>query len=187
MSALQYSTQKISYSPMYRIIFFLLLLSPFFLKAQKYEPADTEATYKAQYEERIKKERLFGRYIPKDLNDAFLQLDQLIEDKDKRSFQQLSEQDATRKLYFSFQRWIINNWGFDGGSRFSHYLKGIGLLHPEDMATFVILTYHRKLNKKELDVKGAAAALKEERMRNFQKTRQKAKVIDSFVVKRKRD
>lgn len=141
----------------------------------------------SQYNERIKKERLFGRYIPKDLNDAFLQLDQLIDDKDKQTFRILSEWDATHKLYFSFQRWIINNWGFDGGSRFSHYLKGIGLSHPEDMATFVILTYHRKLNKKELDVKSAAAALREERIKSFQKTRQKAKVIDSFVVKRKRE
>lgn len=171
---------------MYKILVFSLLLNPFFALCQKYEPADTEAAYKVQYEERIKKERLFGRYIPKDLNDAFLQLDQLIDEKDRQSFRSMSEDDATHKLYFSFQRWIINNWGFDGGSRFSHYLKGIGLSHPEDMATFVILTYHRKLNKKELDVKGAAAALKEERTKVYLKTRQKAIVVDSFVVKKKR-
>ena len=172
---------------MSKIFFIFLIVLPVCAQAQKYEPADTEAAYMSQYNERIKKERLFGRYIPKDLNDAFLQLDQLIDDKDKQTFRILSEWDATHKLYFSFQRWIINNWGFDGGSRFSHYLKGIGLSHPEDMATFVILTYHRKLNKKELDVKSAAAALREERIKSFQKTRQKAKVIDSFVVKRKRE
>jgi hypothetical protein len=173
-------------SNMYKIIAILFFTTPFLVLAQKYEPADTESAYKAQYEERIKKERLFGRYIPKDLNDAFSQLDQLVEEKDRLTFRLLSEYDATHKLYFSFQRWIINNWGFDGGSRFSHYLKGIGLAHPEDMATFVTLTYHRKLNKRELDVKGLAEALKEDRRKAYLKTRQKAVVVDSFIVKRKR-
>ncbi|MFZ4543879.1 MAG: DUF6794 domain-containing protein [Saprospiraceae bacterium] len=171
-----------------RILFiFSLLIFQLKAIAQKYEPADTEAAYKAQYEERIKKERLFGRYIPKDLNDAFAQLDILIEEQDRKTFKSMSEEDATHKLYFSFHRWIINNWAFDGGSRFSHYLKGIGLSHPDDMATFVMITYHRKLNQKDLDVKGIAGALKDERMKTYKKYQQKGKVIDSFVVKKKRE
>lgn len=169
---------------------FLLLLSivlifPTLIWAQKYEPADTEAQYKAQYEQRIKKERLFGRYIPKDLNDAYAQFTILIEEKDRQKFQNLSEEEAYHKLFFSFQRWIINNWGFEGGSRFSHYLKGIGLSHPEDMAAFVLLTYHRKLNNKELGVKELAIKLKENRKNGYLLFQKKGKIIHEEKVEKK--
>jgi hypothetical protein len=29
----------------------------------------------------------------------------------------------------------------------------LGIYHPEDMARFIIITYHRNLNKKSLDIK----------------------------------
>lgn len=170
---------------MYKYLFFSLFLSINAAFAQKFDPVDTEAQYKAQYEQRIKKERLFGRYIPKDLNDAFAQFDILIEEKDRMGFQKLTEEDAYHKLFFSFHRWIINNWGFDGGSRFSHYLKGIGLSHPEDMATFVLLTYHRKLNNKELGVKELATKLKDNRKNGYKMYQKKGKVIDEFKAPKK--
>jgi predicted nucleotidyltransferase len=170
---------------MQKILFIFCFLAQAMTYAQKFEPADTEAQYKAQYEQRIKKERLFGRYIPKDLNDAFSQFDILIEEKDRMSFKKLQEEEAYHKLFFSFQRWIINNWGFDGGSRFSHYLKGIGLSHPEDMAAFVMITYHRKLNDKELGVKELAIKLKDNRKNGYKLYQQKGKVIEEFKVPKK--
>jgi hypothetical protein len=168
----------------------LLFLVSFFLFqslgwAQKYEPADTEAQYKAQYEQRIKKERLFGRYIPKDLNDAFSQFTILIEEKDRQKFQMMNEEDAYHKLFFSFQRWIINNWGFEGGSRFSHYLKGLGLSHPEDMAAFVLVTYHRRLNNKDLGIKELAIKLKDNRKNGYLLYQKKGKIIDEKKVEKK--
>lgn len=173
---------------MHKIVlsFLFLISSSLTLLAQKYAPADTEAAYKAQYEERIKKERLFGRYIPKDLNDAFAQFDILIEEKDRLKFKSMSEDEAYHKLFFSFNRWIINNWGFEGGSRFSHYLKGLGLTHPEDMATFVLMTYHRKLNNKDLNIKALATSLKTERKKAFMDKMQKGKVLEEHTVKKEK-
>ena len=117
--------------------------------AQK-EPPETLDEYKKEYNERIKKDNLAGIYIPKDLNDAFVELNKKIADKDKDKFKSLSEDEAAHKLFFSLGRWIVVNWGFDGGSRLSHSFKGLGLFHPEDMSTFIIRAYHRKLNNKDL-------------------------------------
>jgi hypothetical protein len=109
----------------------------------------------------------------------------MIEESDRKKFQGLSEQDALRKLYFSFHRWIIVNWGFDGGSRFSHYLKNIGISHPDDMATLIVITYHRKLNAKDLDVKGLAIKLKEERQKLFESSRKRTTVSEEIIKKEK--
>ena len=166
--------------------FLLLQLGTFAQPTTKqYEPAGTEEDFKASYEERIKKERLMGRYIPKDMNDAFAVISTMIEDKDKDKFKNLSEQDALHKLYFSFHRWIIVNWGFEGGSRFSHYLKNMGLSHPDDMATFVVITYHRKLNCKDLSVKELAMKLKEERKKLFETSRKHTTISEEIIKKSK--
>ncbi len=172
---------------MYKIFVISFLLSSFtiFSQTKQFEPADNEAEFKASYEERIKKERLMGRYIPKDLNDAFTVLNGMIEETDRKKFQALSEQDALRKLYFSFHRWIIVNWGFDGGSRFSHYLKNIGISHPDDMATLIVITYHRKLNSKDLAIKELATKLKEERQKLFESSRKRTTVSEEIIKKEK--
>jgi hypothetical protein len=164
-------------------IFFLLSVHLVSAQIKQYEPANNEADYNASYEERIKKERLMGRYIPKDLNDAFVVLNNMLEEKDRAKFAQMSEKDALHKLYFSFHRWIIVNWGLEGGSRFSHYIKGMGLSHPEDMASLVVIAYHRKLNNKDLGIKDLATNLKEERKKIFEASRKRT--ILSEEIKKK--
>jgi hypothetical protein len=173
---------------MYKSLIFILLALPLFSFAQakqQYKPADNEAEFNTSYEERIKKERLMGRYIPKDLNDAFAVLNTMIEEKDRDKFKSLEEQAALHKLYFSFHRWIIVNWGFDGGSRFSHYLKNMGISHPDDMATLVVLTYHRKLNGKDLGVKELCMKLKEDRKKLFEESRTRTKISEEVTKKEK--
>ena len=116
-------------------------------------PASSEDEYEKEYQKRLQKEYLFGVYIPKDLTDAFIQLNKLIDDESKAKFKSLDEADAVKRLHFSFGRWMTYNWSFYEGSRFSAYLKKLGIHHPEDMATFVMISYHRNLNRKSLDVK----------------------------------
>ncbi len=182
-------TNNLKILSMNKLLIFILFLLPYTTFAQgsakQYEPAGTEEEFQKDYEERIKKERLMGRYIPKDMNDAFAVINTMIEDKDKDKFKNLNEQDALRKLYFSFHRWIIVNWGFEGGSRFSHYLKNIGLSHPEDMATFVVITYHRKLNNKDLGVKDLAIKLKEDRKKLYETTRKRTTISEEIIKKPK--
>ncbi|MBK8705690.1 MAG: hypothetical protein IPN33_20420 [Saprospiraceae bacterium] len=97
----------------------------------------------------------------------------------------MAEPDAARKLHFSFGRWIIHNWGFYGGSRFSHFLKGLGIHHPDDMAQFVIVSYHRNLNRKPLDVKAQITYYQEKRAKENEEKLKKGKVLHQETRKKK--
>ena len=116
-------------------------------------PPSSKADYEKAYQKRIAQEYLNGTYIPRNLTDVFVQLNKLAEEQDLQKFKSASEAEVETKLFPSLGRWIIHNWGFYGGSRLSHYLRSVGLTHPEDMARFLMVTYHRSLNDKPMNVK----------------------------------
>ncbi len=153
------------------------LLLSFTLSGQK--PPETLEEYQERYERRIKQVYLNEVYIPEDLGDAFIQFNKLISAASKQKFKSMPESDAAVKLHFSFGRWMIVNWGFYEGSRFSHYLKKLGLSHPDDMARFVILMYHRDLNKVPLEPKQLINDLVEERRAAYLEKREKSRVVIS--------
>lgn len=149
------------------------------------ETISKEAQFQKQYNKRIKKERLFGVYIPKDMPDAITQLNKLSPQEAKVSMKTVEEEVAVRKLHFSLGRWIIHNWGFYQGSRFSHHLKQIGVSHPDDQARVVITAYHRFLNKKPLELKKLAEYYQEKRRKEIEAKKKKGEVL--FKEKRKKD
>jgi hypothetical protein len=133
------------------IVFLLLIVLSSTGFAQK--PPENQAEFEKEYERRIRKDVLYGVYIPKDLTDAFIELNKKIDTESKAAFKAFPEEKVADQLFYSLGRWMIHNWGFYGGSRLSAYIKGLGIYHPEDMARFIIITYHRNLNKKSLDIK----------------------------------
>ena len=160
------------------VFFFGFLISG---NAQKSSAAYEK--WKKEYDERIQKEYLFEVYIPEDIGDAFLQLNKLINKESKAKFMAASETEAVHKLHFSLGRWIIYNWQFYDGSRLSHSIKQLDIHHPDDMARAIILSYHRYLNKRPLNVKEQVEAI-EERKKKEREERLKAR-IDSSLVKGK--
>ena len=112
------------------------------------------------YQQRIKKEQINGVYIPADLSECFIELNKKISREAKANFKVLEETTAAQKSYFGLGRWIWHNWSFYEGSRLSVYLNKVGVNHPEDMSQLIIITYHRYLNIKDLDVKNLADSLK---------------------------
>ncbi len=158
----------------------LTLLSVFFLftlhiSAQK--PAETEAEFDKAYAWRIKQEVLDGIYIPKDLTDAFIQLTKLTEKTSRDKFKQTPEDVAARKLFFSLGRWMIVNWSFYEGSRLSEFLRTLGLHHPEDMARFIMITWHRSLNQGSLDVKNLVEQLEAKRKEELKEYLEKGEML----------
>ena len=144
---------------MRQILFFLLFI-PFLttdVAAQK--PPETLDEYEKAYQRRIRQEAIRGVYIPKDIGDAFAQLNRLTDKESRAKFKDIPEALAAQKLHFSLGRWLIVNWGFYEGSRFTVWLNQVGLFHPDDMARFVILTYHRNLNRNPLEVKALVEQL----------------------------
>jgi len=164
----------------------MLLLTAVVMHAQTSLP-NSEDDFEKTYQKRIKKEYLNGVYIPKDLTDAFIQLNRLVDEDSKKKFKTVEEQYAAKQLFFSFGRWMIVNWGFYGGSRLSHFIKGIGVHHPEDMARFIMITYHRNLNRQPLEVKSLVQKIQEERQKLENKPKEGGEVLYEETRKRSSD
>ncbi len=113
--------------------------------------------YALEYEQRIKKSHLNGKYIPKDVQDAMLRLDQIVDKHGQERFRTQPEDHAVRTIHFSFGRWMIVNWGFYEGSRLSHFLRSKGITYPDDMASTLMYCYHRKLNEEPMQLDSLAS------------------------------
>jgi uncharacterized protein DUF6794 len=148
-------------------------------------PPSSDADIEKAYQSRIKKEYIYGVYIPQDLTDAFVQLNKLIDKESKKNFKEVNEDIAVKKLHFSFGRWMIYNWGFYEGSRLSHSLRQMGIYHPDEMARFIIITYHRYLNKEELRLKELVEEFAEQQEKEKEARKSRGKVI--YEQKRKRE
>ena len=163
-----------------------LLVTIFSVSAFGQDAVTKEEAYQKNYNKRIKKERLFGVYIPKDVPDAFVQLNKLTPKEAKANFKSVQEETAVKKLHFSLGRWIIHNWGFYEGSRLSHHLRQIGVSHPDDQARVIILAYHRYLNKRPLEVKKLAEYYTEKRRKEFEAKKKKGQVLSKEIRKKEK-
>lgn len=144
--------------------------------------AQTEAEFEANYAKRIRMEMIDGVYIPADLADAHAELSRLAEPKALAQFKQSPEDSIRRKLHFGLGRWIMVNWGLEEGSRISHYMKGVGVSVPDDMVEVIILTWHRHLNSRPLEMADEIAAI--DKRREAEK-RERDKKVTKTVIERK--
>ena len=166
----------------YTLILIGILFTVVFCSAQ---PTFSKKEYQEKYERNIKKERLYGVYIPKDMEDAFVELSALARAQDLEKFKAAPEDTIAVRLHFGLGRWIAHNWNFSEGSRFSHQLKLKGLTFPDDMVETVIRSFHRKLNNKEIKLEEQIAILIEKREKEHEERMKKAKV--ETLSKRKLD
>jgi hypothetical protein len=115
------------------------------------------------YNWRIMQRKLNNIYIPSNIMDAMIELKEISNEEALNKFKSASEEGIGRRLFFGLGKWITTNWQLYEGSRFSHYLRGLGLTHPDDMAIFVIESFHRHLNGKDLEIEKRVEELKEYR------------------------
>jgi hypothetical protein len=147
-------------------------------------PASTEAEYEKQYQERIKKDKLNGVYIPKNLDEAMTELDKRISLESQAKLKTIPEDSVCLVMHGRLGQWMILNWGFYGGSRLSHYLRSAGITFPDDMADFLILAYYRRLNTKPIGIKELATEFKDKRKKAFEAEKKQGKVIHEEVRKK---
>ena len=139
---------------------FLTLMHYPDLKAQS---SDLPTYEDMAYEDRIKLSQIHGVYIPADLNEVIEEFVKLTSETSRNKFKSMPEDSAVIKLYFSLGRWMSKNWGLYMGTRLSHYLTKMGIHHPEDMAHFLIVTIHRSLNNRSLEIKERVPVYAEKR------------------------
>jgi hypothetical protein len=98
-----------------------------------------------------------GVYVPRDLPDAFAELDRMLPADFRRRFAADSTQPGLQ--HFGLGLWLRNNWGLWSGSRLATYLHdSLGLRHPDDMSGLLLDTYWRSLNGRPLEVAREVAA-----------------------------
>lgn len=145
-------------------ILFVCLCSIMPLASPAQNFANTPEEYDSVYAVNIRLSTINGVYIPVDLDEAHEKLIELSPTESVESFRNADEIQVCEKLHFGIGRWMILNWNFYEGSRLSHALKQKGLLHPDDMAQFILRTFHRKLNKRESSYQQLIEELAEKRL-----------------------
>ena len=175
--------QKFSFLVLLLLCSLWLTGQPLAMPPTKELPNDA-ASYQKEYAKRITKERLFGVYIPKNLDESFVELDKKMAAQGKLKFQTMTESEVVGKVLL--HRWLYQNWGFELGSRISHAIKtDFGVSFPDDAIDFILLSYHRKLLGKELQTNELAAIYKEKRKKAWEEKQKKATVVEEGVRKKK--
>jgi hypothetical protein len=131
-------------------IFFGIQTNVVFSQEAEVIPATKEELEK-KYQENILQTRLYGTYIPKDVEDAFNEFISLSPEEEILKFKNAEEDLVAKKLHYSLGRWMALNWCFYEGSRLSHHLREKGIGHPDDMIAFLLRVFHRQLNNKPLE------------------------------------
>ncbi len=93
-----------------------------------------------------------GVYIPKDLNDAFVELNTMLSPELIQEMKIGDERDMVR-YHRSLGMWMRNNWGLWKGSRLSSYFNKLGIHHPDDMSGIILDSFWRHLNRRPLELK----------------------------------
>ncbi len=151
------------------------------LGAAQVDTTDAER-HRLEYQRRITKTHINGFYIPKDIADAMTQLDKIIDLSGKARYKAQTEEVAAKRLHFSFGKWMMVNWSFYEGSRLSHHLRSLGVTYPDDMATLLMICYHRHLHGRELDYRSLAKGFNEQRKAEVEARLARGKVLDRVIL-----
>jgi hypothetical protein len=135
--------------------------------------------YEEAYKRNIKKSRIGGVYIPKNINEAIQELDALSPDGAKEKFTNAPEEVIATKLHFGLGRWISVFWNFEEGSRYVEYLRNLGITDPDHMIQFTIVSFHRYKNNKDLEIDKQVAHYKSEREKYLLEYKSKLNVIST--------
>lgn len=133
------------------------------------------------YNENIKKSKLYGVYIPRDIDDALGKLLELTTPEAREPMKNVDEEVVAKKLHFGLGRWMEYNWNFAEGSRFSHYLRQKGIIYTDDMTRFMLILFHRQVVGHPLDVDKLVKKIVDERTKKIEEERKTYKVISTEV------
>jgi len=125
----------------------------FFRKADdrlaKKEREDELRLWQEESRKLLVAETIGGRYIPKNLQEAFLELDKQLSEIDKKEMAALKSRKDMIAYHHGLGTSLRNNWGLWGVSRLRKYFTDKGITHPDDMSSVVLFFYWDWLNGKK--------------------------------------
>ncbi len=169
----------------FNITLFFILIFALLLQLRSQDLDSVE--YLKNYAERIKLDRIDDVYIPKDTEDALNELFRLTDPEGRKKLVTAPEDTIASKLHFSLGRWIQINWGFDGGSRLSHYYKLKGVTETDDKIDLLIRAFHRKLRGIPIEENELILAYIDKRKKEHEARLKNLKVLDKNTRKKKQE
>lgn len=122
----------------------------FFRKADdrlaKKEREDELRLWQEESRKLLVAETIGGRYIPKNLQEAFLELDKQLSEIDKKEMAALKSRKDMIAYHHGLGTSLRNNWGLWGVSRLKKYFTDRGITHPDNMSSVVLFFYWDWLN-----------------------------------------
>ena len=90
-----------------------------------------------------------GIYVPKDLDDCFIQLKTLLKPEDIERMKNGTEDDMSL-YHMGLGTGLRNDWGLWGDSRLAKWFNAQGITHPDDMSGIILDSFWRHLNSKPI-------------------------------------
>jgi hypothetical protein len=84
-------------------------------------------------------------YIPRNLNECLIQLDNIISDSMKQDIKKYSENEFVGLTHLTLGMYLRNKWGLWQESRLAAYFYNIGVYHPDEMSGIILTSYYRKI------------------------------------------
>ncbi len=106
--------------------------------------------WEEEYKVRFTLDSLKGIYIPKDLDDCFRRLNELLRDSTKQLIKSYKEDKFVNEAHLTTGMQLRNNWKLWVGSRLTLYFNNLGIYHAEDMSGIILRSYHRYLLGRDL-------------------------------------
>ncbi len=134
ISNLKYMTRSLI------LLFFFLPHLSFCQTKVSIDTINNASTYNLQ-------DSINGIYIPKDIKDCFIHLDEFCSSVDKKELKRINTREERLKYYAVLGMVLKLNWGLTDGSRLQQYFNQKGVVRPDKMTKFIIDFYHDWLNK----------------------------------------
>ena len=99
-------------------------------------------------ERRMTLDSIEGKYIPKNIEECFIELDKILDSDVKEEMKNLRNCGEMIRYHHGLGTWIRNNWGLWGGSRLLKYFQGYGYKDPDSMSGIILDNYYSWLHGK---------------------------------------
>ena len=92
-------------------------------------------------------ETINGVYIPKNIEECFLELNKILNKDDIKILKELKTKDeCSWKYHMGLGIYLRNNWGLWANSRLQEYFRERFCFHEDDMSSMIIVFYWEWLN-----------------------------------------
>jgi hypothetical protein len=89
-------------------------------------------------------------YIPKDLDDCFVQLEKTLRPGNIAHIRNATKDDLSLE-HFGLGLWMRNNWGLWGRSRLAEWFNARGVTDPDEMSSAILRSFRRHLRGEQVD------------------------------------